>query len=91
MPTPRSCRADRGATNDPSCPATHGRYVFVHSFEDTGEREVVQALESHPWTRSHVAQAAVAGGGCALTSAIPAAEERRGATGTALSDVRDQE
>lgn len=64
-----------------------GSFMFVHSFEDTGERQVVKALESHPWTRSHVTPAAVAGGGCALTSAIPAAEERKKATETALSKV----
>lgn len=62
----------------------------MHSFEDTGERQVLQALESHPWTRFHVGPAAVAGGGCTLTSAIPAAEERKEAStsATALSEVR---
>lgn len=81
MPIPTGASIDRSIV-------AHDRYVFVHSFEDTGERQVVKALESHPWTRSHVAEAAVAGGGCTLTSSIPAVEERQRATGTTLSEVR---
>lgn len=64
-----------------------GRFLFVHSFEDTGEKLAVSALELHPWTRSHVGLAAVTGGGCAMTSAIPSADERKKATPTTFSEV----
>lgn len=64
-----------------------GRFVFVHSFNDTGERQVVRALGSHPWTKSHAVPAAVSGGGCTITSAISSAEERKKAAPTALREV----
>ncbi len=66
-------------------------FVFVHSFQGTGEKAVLDLLASHPWVRSHEGRAAAAaGGGCALTPAISTAVERereRAAGGTALSEV----
>lgn len=64
------------------------RYVFVHSFQDTGELEVVRLLAAHPWVTSHEGEAAVAGGGSALTMALPTARDREEATGVALEKVR---
>eukprot|EP00752_Nemacystus_decipiens_P008848 g7896.t1 len=61
------------------------RFVFVHSFEDTGEQQLLRMLNSHPWTRSHTGAAAVSG--CTLTSAIPSAEERKKATPKELSEM----
>eukprot|EP00904_Undaria_pinnatifida_P006960 jgi/Undpi1/3394/HiC_scaffold_15.g06767.m1 len=53
------------------------RYVFIHSFEGTGELEVAEALNSHAWVRSHTGASAAMNGGAVLTSSIPTVAEMR--------------
>lgn len=60
----------------------------MHSFQDTGEVQVVRSLAAHPWVRSHEGEAAVAGGGSALTTVVPAAQDRERTTGVDLKEVR---
>lgn len=64
-------------------------FVFLHSFQDTGEVQVVRLLAAHPWVISHEGEAAVADGGSALTTAVPTARDRERATGVALKEVRE--
>ncbi|CAM9622138.1 unnamed protein product, partial [Ectocarpus sp. 13 AM-2016] len=63
------------------------RYVFVHSFEDTGEAAVVRSLASHPWVRVHGGQGAVDGEGSSLTSVFSSPREREGMAETGLSEL----
>ncbi|CAM9477808.1 unnamed protein product, partial [Ectocarpus sp. 8 AP-2014] len=63
------------------------RYVFVHSFENTGEAAVMRSLASHPWVRVHGGQGAVGGEGSSLTSVFSSPREREGMTETVLSEL----
>ncbi|CAB1098959.1 unnamed protein product [Ectocarpus sp. CCAP 1310/34] len=63
------------------------RYVFVHSFENTGEAAVMRSLASHPWVRVHGGQGAVDGEGSSLTSVFSSPREREGMTETGLSEL----
>lgn len=63
------------------------RYVFVHSFENTGEAAVMRSLASHPWVRLHGGQGAVDGEGSSLTSVFSSPRDREGMTETVLSEV----
>lgn len=60
----------------------------MHSFEDIEGGQVVHSLASHPWVRTHDGEAAVAGGGSALTTVIPSARNRNRTTGAALKEAR---